>query len=248
MFNNLRIVLVQPSHPGNIGAVARAMKVMGLQNLYLVQPKIFPDPKANMMACGADDVLNHAKVFDDFHQAIEDCHLIIGTTARDRTLAWTTFTPKEAMPKILAETQLHQTAILFGCEQWGLTNEQLACCHYRIAIPTDENFSSLNLAAAVQVICYELRASYLAGLDAVEKKLEKPADGQQVASFYERLEKLLIEVEFLHPDHPKLLMRRLKRLFNRVRLEEVEVNILQGIVSAVNEYIGKREKFRRDKS
>jgi len=240
VLNQLRIVLVHPSHPGNIGAAARAMKTMGLNTLYLVKPKSFPDGKAVAMASGADDILSQAIVVETFEEAISDCHFIIGTTARDRTLKWPTVSPKEAASTVMQMSSNQKIAILFGCEQWGLTNEQLSACHLRISIPTQKDFSSLNLAAAVQIISYELYVAYLAKEQhlTTDEPLDPLADAKQVQSFYQRLEYLLKAIDFSNIHRSKLLIRRVKRLFNRVQLEEVEVNILQGILTALYKRLG----------
>jgi tRNA (cytidine32/uridine32-2'-O)-methyltransferase len=237
--DQLRIVLVHPSHPGNIGAAARAMKTMGLETLYLVKPKSFPDGKAVAMASGADDILSRAVVVETFEEAINNCHFVIGTTARDRTLKWPTVSPKEAASTVMSMPSNQKIAILFGCEQWGLTNEQLSSCHLRISIPTRKDFSSLNLAAAVQIISYELYVGYLTKEHLqVDEVLEPLADAKQVQSFYQRLEYLLKAIDFSNIHRSKLLIRRVKRLFNRVQLEEVEVNILQGILTALYKRLG----------
>jgi TrmH family RNA methyltransferase len=241
MFNLTRIVLVNPSHPGNIGSAARAMKTMELQTLYLVKPKSFPDKRAVAMASGADDILSKAVVVDTFEKAISDCHIVIGTTARDRTLKWPTVTPREAATQLVQKPLNQKIAIVFGCEQWGLTNAQLSCCHQRISIPTQKDFSSLNLASAVQIISYEL---YTAHLTYKQQSLnetlsqEELADAKQLASFYARLEYLLKAIDFSNIHRSKLLIRRIKRLFNRVQLEKVEVNILQGIMTALYKQLG----------
>ena len=239
MLDQIRIVLVHPSHPGNIGATARAMKTMGLKNLYLVKPKLFPDPKAIAMARSAHDILSQAVVVDTFQKAIDNCHFVIGTTARDRLLKWPTATPKQAASFVMERLSNEKIAILFGCEQWGLTNEQLSFSHLRIRIPTHKDFSSLNLASAVQIISYEL---YVAFLDKTqitpEKQVEPLANIGQLQSFYARLECLLQAIDFSNIHRSKLLIRRIKRLFNRIRLEAIEVNILQGILTALYKRLG----------
>ena len=236
--DQIRIVLVNPSHPGNIGSAARAMKTMNLKTLYLVQPKSFPDVKASVMASGADDILTHAVVVESFDAAIADCHLVLGTTARERTLKWPTLVPREAASMIVNTVQKQKVAVVFGCEQWGLTNEQLSCCHQRIVIPTKKDFSSLNLAAAVQIISYEIYMAYLAKETTATSEELSLADAGQVSSFYQRLEYLLQAIEFSNIHRSKLLMRRIKRLFNRAHLEKVEVNILQGIMTTLYKRLG----------
>jgi tRNA (cytidine32/uridine32-2'-O)-methyltransferase len=243
IFDHVRVVLVHPSHAGNIGASARAMKTMRLNRLYLVRPKSFPDSRAVMMASGANDVLSNALVVDNFEQAIADCHWVVGTTARKRTLNWSVKTPKQAAAHIVALPKKIQIALVFGCEQWGLTNEQLIYCHQLISIPTDEIFSSLNLAAAVQIMSYELHVAYLfsQARPPVSVSQAKLATTHQVSSFYQRLECLLKAIQFSNIYRSKQLIRRMKRLFNRVQLEAVEVNILQGIISTLYKRLGLKE-------
>lgn len=227
-----RIVLVNTSHPGNIGAAARAMKTMGLSSLYLVAPKLFPHVKADEMASGALDVLGNAKVVAHLDEAIADCQLIAGTSARHRTIPWPLMTPREFVEK--SPHVFHKTAILFGREQSGLTNEELQRCHVHIHIPCNSEYSSLNLAAAVQIIAYELQ---------IAKNTElKPewdyelATQEQMQLFYAQLEQLLIQIGFLKPEAPRQLMTRLRRLFNRAQVDSMEMNILRGILSAVEKY------------
>jgi tRNA (cytidine32/uridine32-2'-O)-methyltransferase len=227
----MRIVLINTSHPGNIGSAARAMKTMGLSELYLVAPEIFPHQKAIEMASNAVDVLQNAKVVETLDEAIADCELVVGTSARSRTIPWPSLSPRELAEKVVAESQT-KTAVLFGREQSGLTNEELHRCHFHIHIPSNPEYSSLNLAAAVQVICYEFKV-------ASDKILPKNAwdyefaNAEQMENFYQHLEKVLIEIEFLNPKVPRQLMTRLKRLFNRARLDTMEMNIMRGILTAV---------------
>jgi len=240
----IRIVLVDTTHPGNIGATARAMKVMGLTRLYLVRPRHFPDARAAAMASGAADLLEQAVVCEDLAAAIGDCRLIMGASARPRTLRWPALMVREAADHVAAElqsgTEQLETAILFGTESVGLSNEQLQQCHYRIEIPTSAEYSSLNLSQAVQVVCYELRMALTAtavASDALPGTDEGllPADQRSVESLIQRSEKLLEEIRFLHPTQPQMLLQRLRRLIVRARLEQREVSILQGIVSALLE-------------
>jgi len=238
----IRIVLVDTTHPGNIGATARAMKVMGLTRLYLVRPRHFPDARATAMASGAADLLEQAVVCEDLAAAIGDCRLIMGASARPRTLRWPTLMVREAADQVAAELQSGtedlETAILFGTESVGLSNEQLQQCHYRIEIPTSAEYSSLNLSQAVQVVCYELRMAQTASAvasDALPDTDEGllPADQRSVESLIRRSEQLLEQIRFLHPTQPQMLLQRLRRLIVRARLEQREVSILQGIVSAL---------------
>ncbi len=244
--DNIYIILVETSHPGNLGATARAMKNMGVSHLRLVQPPAqFLCKEATARAAGADDLLLKAQLFDSFAESVQDCHLIIGTTARSRTLAWPTLTPRAGADKAL--TMPGKVAIVFGREDAGLTNQELEHCHWIVKIPTNPTFSSLNLAAAVQILVYELRMkgeeidSQPATLPLpLNRPSDAPAPAATLEYFYQHLEQTLIEIEFLDPLKPKLLMRRLRRLFNRVTLLESEVDILRGILTAI--------KIQRNKS
>lgn len=235
MLNNIRIILTEPSHPGNIGAAARAMKTMALHRLYLVAPKFFPDAKATVRASGAEDILANTVVTSSLIEALEGCTLIIGTSARARTLAWEILDPTGCAHKVLQEaTNCHQVAIVFGRERIGLTNEELALCHFQVCIPTNPDFASLNLGASVQLIAYEIYKAYgLSSSQAMVKTQTALADGSQMDSFYDHLERIMIATEFLNPSEPKKLMLRLKRLFARSRPTKQEINILRGILTAV---------------
>ncbi len=227
---SVRIVLVEPSHPGNIGSAARAMKTMGFDNLYLVNPKSFPHQEADAMASGATDVLDRAVVAATLSEALKDCHLVFGCSARNRHLDWPMATPRQAVDRI-NQQEACAIAILFGRERTGLTNQELQLCHYHIHIPSNPDYASLNLAAAVQVICYELRASLTNNYSQSRASL---APRQELDRFYAHLEKTLIELQFLNPQKPKRLMERLMRLFQRAQLDQQEVNILRGVLASVD--------------
>lgn len=236
MFSNLRIVLVAPTHPGNIGAAARAMKTMGLNRLYLVNPKIFPHVDATARAAGADDLLAQAVISDSLVEAIADCSLVVGTSARIRVLPIEMLLPKEAALKINQESQKHQVAIVFGRENNGLNNEELELCHCHIYIPANPEFSSLNLASAVQIIAYEIKMAMEGNeIASFSGKLNTFATVVEMELFFQTLMKLLLELEFLKSQNPRKLMSRLRRLFNRVRVEQLEFNILMGILTAVKQ-------------
>lgn len=236
MLANIRIVLIQTSHPGNIGSTARAMKTMGLTDLVLVAPKEFPHPKADEMSSNAVDILANAVVVQTLDEAIADCGLVVGTSSRTRNIPWPLLTPREFAEKARVETTQHKVAILFGREQTGLTNEELQRCHFHIVIPSNPDYSSLNLASAVQILAYELRVASAEPL--IEEKWDFPrANAKELESFYEHLETTLIELEFLKPSAPRQLMPRLRRLFNRTQLDSMEINILRGILGAVNKII-----------
>jgi tRNA (cytidine32/uridine32-2'-O)-methyltransferase len=233
MLDRIRIVLVNTSHPGNIGSAARAMKTMGLSALYLVSPEQFPHPKAVEMASGASDILAQAVVVKTLDEAIADCTLVAGTSARMRTVPWPLFSPREMAEKIKQEPSTSQIAILFGREQSGLTNEELQRCHLHTQIPTGTDYSSLNIAAAVQVIAYEIRVASLDQTGPQEKWDYRSATAEEMEKFFTHLEEVLVEVDFLKMNAPRKLMMRLRRLFFRARPDVMEMNILRGILTAV---------------
>lgn len=204
---------------------------MGLSHLCLVAPKIFPSADATSRASGADDVLCSATICDSLAEAVQDCELVIGASARTRTIAWPTVTPRECV-ELLRNDPRGLTAIVFGREHSGLTNAELDRCHYRLSIPCNPEFSSLNLAAAVQIVAYELYLAFEGQLKG-EAELEPLASAGQMESFYGQLYAVLSELGFIHPDKSRSIMRRLRRLFNRVRLEKKEIDILRGVLSAI---------------
>ncbi len=232
ILDNIHIVLVGISHPGNIGAAARAMKTMGLSQMRLVRPKQFPNVEATARACGADDILFNAQVFDSYEESLQDFHLVFGASARQRGIVWPVLTPRMCAEQALPIQA--PVAIVFGRENSGLTNQELEHCNYLVQIPSDINFSSLNVAAAVQVIAYELRMEELKNTK-YDSVLPPPASVENMEQLYQHLEETLIDIKFLNPNHPRLLMRRLRRLFNRTQLIDSEVNILRGILTATQE-------------
>jgi tRNA (cytidine32/uridine32-2'-O)-methyltransferase len=240
MLSNIRIVLIGTSHPGNIGAVARAMKNMCLTSLYLVQPKIFPSAEATARASGADDILAHAVVCQDLPAALRGCRWVIGASARARTLSWPMLDARDAAKQALGEGRQHPVAIVFGREHSGLTNEELEYCHAQLLIPGNPEYMSLNIAAAVQIVAYEIRmaASTEGEVDdrPVVQASEALATVDEMDLFYDHLEKVMIETGFLNPQQPKRLLQRLRRLYNRARPDKNEINILRGILTAVEEY------------
>ncbi|MFN3234559.1 MAG: tRNA (cytosine(32)/uridine(32)-2'-O)-methyltransferase TrmJ [Gammaproteobacteria bacterium] len=243
MEKNIKIVLVNTSHPGNIGSAARAMKTMGLSQLALVSPKTFPSEKAIAMSAGADDVLSQAVVHDTLFDAIKDCQLVIASSARDRERPWPMLTPKACAEKLVQESQAAQTALVFGAERAGLTNEELAYAQFHVMIPTSKVYRALNLAAAVQVLCYEIQLAELAvDNEPVEDDSSEYSDIKDVELFYEHLASVLRTTGFLDAVAPKYLMMKLRRLFNRVRLEKKEVNMLRGVLSSVENTIRQRSK------
>jgi len=226
--NHIRIVLVQPSHGGNIGGCARAMKNMGLTRLVLVAPEDFPGEEASARAAGADDVLAQALLYATLDEAIADCHLVIGASARDRHIAWPRLTPDAAARRMVSATAGQEVAVLFGRERTGLTNEEMELCKALVHIPTNPEYSSLNVAAAVQVLCYEVRMAFLASsedrpLKTKTAKEDMPATTDQMEGMYEHLYQTMEDIKFFGTSNPDVIMRRLKGLFNRAQTTKREV-------------------------
>jgi len=231
--DSIRIIMVDTSHPGNIGGAARALKAMGLSQLNLVRPKKFPHADATARAAGADDMLATTKVFDDIDSAITGCGLVIAASARLRNLSWPVVTPREAASRAMAAAANNtQVAFLFGNEQSGLSNDELSRSHYHVQIPTDDNFSSLNLAAAIQVIVYELRMQTLQ-FDDQKVDTRDLATADDMKRLYDHLQDTLENVGYLDPENPGKLMHRLRRLFSRAQLEQDEIHILRGILRGI---------------
>lgn len=237
IFDKTRIVLVGTTHPGNIGAAARAMKTMSQSHLYLVSPKIFPSAEATARATGADDILANAKVVSSLKEAVSDCDLVIGTSARTRSIPWPMVSPRECAETI-SDNKYSSVAIVFGRENSGLSNEELELCNLVLQIATNSDYSSLNLASAVQIICYEI---YLLRSNQQDNDLSDEnvplVKQDKMELFYEHLEKCLTDIGFHDIDNPRLLMHRMRRLFNRTQLEDNECNILRGILSKIQDRI-----------
>jgi TrmH family RNA methyltransferase len=229
--NNIRVVLARPSHPGNIGAAMRAMKTMGLSQLVLVNPAVFPNSQADAMAAGATDLLAQARVCATLEEALADTTLVLGVSARRRDIVADVLTPPEAATRLLTEAQAAPVALVFGNETSGMSNEELSLCQGLVTIAANPEYSSLNLAAAVQVLSYEIRQAWLnhASWPAVELDA---ATGDEVERFYAHLETALLELDFLNHGSPGKLMLKLRWLFARTRLAKEEVNILRGILTA----------------
>ena len=241
-FDSIRIVLVATSHPGNIGSTARAMKTMGLHRLYLVTPKTFPDPRAHEMSAGAYDVLlEKVVVTDSLEDALKGCQLILATSARPRDIALSGLTPAECATRIAETPDNTEIAIVFGREHSGLTNDELLQCHYHIHIPSNPEFSSLNLSQAVQIVAYELRMKLLSPTAAVETSHDTLATADAVEQFYTHLREVLIDIDFLKPSNPRRLFQRVRRMFNRIQLESMEINILRGILTHVQSAITRKK-------
>src|SRR5450432_1891987 len=227
---SIRFVLVRTSHPGNIGAAARAIRTMGFARLSLVAPHRFPHADATAMAAGADDVLGGASVTPTLVEAVADCTLVLGCTARRRGVALEELSPRQAALRALATSAHGEVAMVFGNERTGLENAELMSCHAAVHIPSVVDFSSLNLAQAVQVLAYELRLAALQGSPAVVvQKIESLATVEQLEYFFEHLEQMLENIDFHKGRSPRTIMQRLRRLFLRAKLEEREVRILRGI-------------------
>jgi|TARA_B110000858_G_scaffold197669_2_gene260203 tRNA (cytidine32/uridine32-2'-O)-methyltransferase len=239
----IRIVLVNTSHPGNIGGAARAMKNMGLAELYLVEPREYPAPRAVWRAAGARDVLANAKIVGSVDEAIKDCGLVIGTSARERRIPWPLINPRECGDKIWQEAKSHHVALLFGREDRGLTNSELQKCHYHVHIPSNPDYSSLNLATAVQVLSYEIRMASLARKDGKLPEMnewDQPlATADELELFHDHLATTMADLKFYDPDNPKQLLTRMRRLFNRTRMDKMEVSMLRGLLSAAQRKRGK---------
>jgi tRNA (cytidine32/uridine32-2'-O)-methyltransferase len=239
IFDKTRIVLVGTTHPGNIGAAARAMKTMSQDKLYLVEPKIFPSAEASARATGADDILASVTICSSLKEAVSDCDLVIGTSARTRSIPWPMVTPRECAQTI-SENKYSSVAVVFGRENSGLSNDELELCNLVLQIATNKQYSSLNLAAAVQIVCYEI---YLLGDLATSKDEVKINEAlvkqDKMEMFYQHLEECLINIGFHDSENPRLLMHRMRRLFNRTKLEENEYNILRGIFSKIQKKISK---------
>ena len=235
--NNLRIVLSHTSHPCNIGAAARAMKTMGLSRLYLVNPKIFPDAVADARATGALDVLERAIVCTSLDQALTGTVFAVAVTARRRDLSHEMLSARQAACSMLEFAVHGEVALVFGTEMSGLANAELDKCQLLATIPANPEFSSLNLAAAVQILAYELRMADLGTVEIAAAKAAEAASFEEVERFYQHLERTLITTGFLDPAHPGRLMQRLKRLFARARMEKEEASILRGVLTSVEKFM-----------
>lgn len=228
----IRFVLFRPTHPGNIGAAARAMKTMGFSELVLVDPACEIDGVARARSSGALDVLMNARIVSTLTEAIEGCGYVVGTSSRRRRLAWPELDPRECATESIAASRSAPVAIVFGAERAGLTNEEVDRCNALVCVPSNPDYSSLNLAMAVQIIAYELRLAQ--GLDSKPSDPDStPASAGDIELFYEHLERVLIDSGFLKPDNPRVLMRRLRRLFNRARLDQSELGIMRGILTSL---------------
>jgi TrmH family RNA methyltransferase len=235
---NIRVVLVNTSHAGNIGATARAMKNMRLSQLYLVNPANFPGPEATARASGADDVLTNARVCHSLDEALVGCEWVLGTTARPRSIGWPTLTPEAGAQEMVSRGATGAVALVFGRERMGLTNEEVDKCQSLVTIPGNPDYCSLNVASAVQILAYEIHLAALAkenGMPGEDSGHNAPSPADDMERFYEELEKVLIKIGFLDPGNPRKLMRRLRRMFARTGPDSNELNILRGILTAIQQ-------------
>ena len=234
MLKNIRIVLVRTYHPGNIGSAIRAMKTMGLSQLVLVDPREYPSEEANKMASSAEDLLSDAKVVDSLYEAVHDCELVIACTARPRTFDLPLLEPEPAAAKLWSSAKQRPVALVFGPERMGLHNDDIQLAHYRVTIPANPNYSSLNLASAVQILCYEIRKQLSITTDASSKNEERVLPSiERRENFYDTLEQVLDESGFVNKQHPGQLMQKLRRFFSRAEPDESELNILRGALAAI---------------
>ena len=247
--SHVRIVMVNTTLPANIGSALRAMKTMGLSKLVLVAPKTYPHPDIDALAAGATDLIEQIEIVETLADAIKDCHLVFGTSARSRTIPWPLLDARPAAEKSISAVVNDQqdVAVVFGREDRGLTNEELALANYHVTIPVNTDYGVLNVAQAIQVICYEMRMATLAVVESAEDKAatmpvtdtesmqwdEPLVTHEQMEQFYPHIEKMLAEIEFLDPKNPRLLPLRLRRLFGRIQLDRMEYHLLRGIFSRV---------------
>ena len=256
VLQNIRVVLVNTSHPGNIGGAARAMKNMGLSRLVLVQPRDFPSAEAVARAAGAVDILDNARIVGSLEEALDGCGLVLGTSARNRHIPWPLLDPRECAAACMDQIeQAGEVALVFGREDSGLSNDELQRCHFHVHIPSDPEFSSLNLATAVQVLTYEVRMAWLAAQGQPTKmaKLEThaeqsslPVTADELERFYAHMESTLVQIGFHDPENPRHLMPRLRRLYGRSNISKLEMNILRGILTETQKAARGEVYKRRD--
>lgn len=238
--DRVRVVLLHTTHPGNIGATARAMKTMGLRHLYLVKPKTFPSDVAVARSSHADDILDGAIVVETLEQAIGDCQFVVGTGDRTRTVPWPLFRPREMALHARSLPSDQQIAVVFGREDIGMTNDQMMACNAQVQIPANPEYSSLNIASAVQVLVYELRMAALGDDGQTPGRRdwdEAPASAQDIERLADHWQRAYLDAEFLDPNNPKAAMTRIRRLLARAELDQVEVNILRGMLSTLDRWV-----------
>ena len=263
--SHVRIVMVNTTLPANIGSALRAMKTMGLVKLVLVAPKTYPHPDIDALAAGATDLIEQIEIVETLEDAIKDCHIVFGTSARSRTIPWPLLDARPAAELSLkaVATQQQEVAVIFGREDRGLTNEELAMANYHVTIPVNTDYGVLNVAQAIQVICYEMRMAameFTAKIADPEAKMHVTDDvdmqwdeplvtHEQMEQFYPHIEKMLADIEFMDPKNPRLLPLRLRRLFGRIQLDRMEYHLLRGMfsrVQALNNGTWKKSKNDED--
>ncbi|EJL6332482.1 tRNA (cytosine(32)/uridine(32)-2'-O)-methyltransferase TrmJ [Vibrio cholerae] len=243
MLERVKVVLVGTTHSGNIGSAARAMKVMGLSQMVLVDPQCQVDAQAIALAAGASEIALNAQIYPTLEAAVADCGLVVGTSARSRTLEWPMLEPRECGEKLISEANQHSVAMVFGRERTGLTNDELQLCHYHVCVPANPEYSSLNLAMAVQLLSYEVRMAYLALQQSSQSSTlqEEYPRHQELERFYAHLEQVIMQTEFISAQQPGQVMNKLRRMFTRARPEAQEINILRGILTSVQKSIAHKE-------
>ncbi|MFA9910760.1 tRNA (cytosine(32)/uridine(32)-2'-O)-methyltransferase TrmJ [Vibrio cholerae] len=243
MLERVKVVLVGTTHSGNIGSAARAMKVMGLSQMVLVDPQCQVDAQAIALAAGASEIALNAQIYPTLEAAVADCGLVVGTSARSRTLEWPMLEPRECGEKLISEANQHSVAMVFGRERTGLTNDELQLCHYHVCVPANPEYSSLNLAMAVQLLSYEVRMAYLALQQSSQSSTlqEEYPRHQELECFYAHLEQVIMQTEFISAQQPGQVMNKLRRMFTRARPEAQEINILRGILTSVQKSISRKE-------
>ncbi|EJX7569537.1 tRNA (cytosine(32)/uridine(32)-2'-O)-methyltransferase TrmJ [Vibrio cholerae] len=243
MLERVKVVLVGTTHSGNIGSAARAMKVMGLSQMVLVDPQCQVDAQAIALAAGASEIALNAQIYPTLEAAVADCGLVVGTSARSRTLEWPMLEPRECGEKLISEANQYSVAMVFGRERTGLTNDELQLCHYHVCVPANPEYSSLNLAMAVQLLSYEVRIAYLALQQSSQSSTlqEEYPRHQELERFYAHLEQVIMQTEFISAQQPGQVMNKLRRMFTRARPEAQEIKILRGILTSVQKSISRKE-------
>lgn len=253
--DNIRIVMINTSDSGNTGAAARALKTMGFSRLYLVDPQDYPSQKATSRASGASDVLHQAVVTETFAEAVADCHLVVGTSARIRSMPIPMLNPRSLAQLVVDEPDTSEIAIVFGRENSGLNNDELLACHYHVSIPGNPDYCVLNVASAVQLICYELRMSLVGTLAQESMQIsdtsmvlsrtewdEPLSTKQEMDGFFDHLEAAMVKLRFYDPDNPRQILNRLRRLYSRTRLDRSEMNLMRGILTRIERVCDERDK------
>lgn len=234
LLNSVKVVLVGTTHPGNIGATARAMKNMGIIDLALVEPKEFPSDVATFRSKAAKDILEKASVHTSLEEAISECELVVGTSARGRTVPWPVLNPREAAEEMHKSSLNGKVAIVFGREDRGLTNEELGLCNFHVHIPSDPEYSSLNLSQAVQILAYEIRLSYLQDRHVNEEYWDvELANNEQTERLINHMDELMQEVNFYDVENPRKLLVRVRRFFKRSKIDVMEANIFRGLFATI---------------